>query len=226
MRRVSLAFLVLVFRSEGFCQASPEVSPTSTTPKIEEMVVFASPPSALAPTTAATSVRPRETSADTAAKINATLPKFSPVKTPESEAAVELPDLREIDKPRNGIIRLPKYMVPGRRAPAFKEYDLLTPEGKLELAYQRNPGLRFGSLPFLTNNGAALFMAWEELRLERMAEMNDLVGLYQYSDPKSGAALKREAQKTFIRTGDFGWSGSAIRGEDHGINAAAIYNSK
>ena len=200
MKRLSLILLVFTVRLTGFSQAAPGASLTSTMPKVDDPAVWAAPAftSSPAPTTAA-SVRPRETSADTTAKINSTLPKFTPPSTTDAKKSEEQPDLREIDKPRNGIIRLPKYIVQEPKIPAFKERELLTLQGKLNLAYKRHPGLRFGSLPFLSNNGIALFMLAEEEQLERKAEREELYGLYKYSDPKAGAAVKRETNPTFIR---------------------------
>jgi hypothetical protein len=152
-----------------------------------------------------------------AAKLSASAPKFSSAKTPTSPTK-QLPDLRDIDKPRNRIIRLPREMVEPRvvprtplegsaevlqmaayivredKVPDFKERELLTPQGKLDLALKRRPGLRIGWLPFLSNAGVALAMLEEDFALERKKEMQDLLGLYRYSDPKSSAAPSAPTQ--------------------------------
>jgi hypothetical protein len=198
MKRLLILSLLLAFRSGGFGQAAPELPATAITPKTDPAPIFSVPQTAPVPPAPATT-RPRETSPETAAKIIFTLPKYSAPPEAEAKKTEEAPDLRETDKPRNGIVRLPKYLVQEPKVPAFKDRELLTTQGKIDLAYKRHPGLRLGSLGFLNNNGPALMMLEEERRLERKAEMEDLYGLYQYSDPKAGAAVKRETSTTFIR---------------------------
>lgn len=163
---------------------------------------------------------PRVT-AETAANIKATTPKFSAVKPADNGAKLP-PDLREIDKPRNRIPRLPRemieksvaahaslegsaevlqlptYIVREDKVPNFKEREMLTPQARLDLAYKRHPGLKIGSLPFLSNDGWGLFMLEEEHRLERKAEMEDLYGLYRYSGAQDTKALHRQVQETFM----------------------------
>jgi hypothetical protein len=91
---------------------------------------------------------------------------------------------------------MPSYIVQEPRAPAFKPRELLTPRGKIELAYKRHPGLWFGSLPFFSNAGIGLSMLEEEFRLERRQEMLDLLSLLPTNAQKE---LKPAAQQTFLR---------------------------
>ncbi|MBI4623839.1 MAG: hypothetical protein HY736_11575 [Verrucomicrobia bacterium] len=141
--------------------------------------------------------RPRLVSTDAADRLAASAPKYEP---PSPVAKVETqPDRRETDKPRNVIVRLPPYVVQGSKPPIFKERELLTPQGRLDLALKRHPGLRFGSFWFLRNDGWGLAMLEEEQRLERNAEFNDLVGLMTITDPKAGGAAKKESQPTLLR---------------------------
>lgn len=100
----------------------------------------------------------------------------SPKYEAPAEAVKETPP-PEPEKPRNGIIRLPPYKVQEGRLPNFKERDLLTPSGRLDLAYQRHPGLNFGSWGPFNNNAWARAMLGEEFALERMKEMYDLLSL-------------------------------------------------
>lgn len=151
----------------------------------------------------------RRVSAETAAKIGANAPKFSAAKAPDP-AAKQLPDLRDIDKPRNRIPRLPRemiekpvasrtplegsadvlqlpaYIVRDKKVPDFKERELLTPAGKLALAYKRRPGLRFGSLFFFSNDGIARALLEDDFERERIAEMRELGGLYRYTEANTG----------------------------------------
>lgn len=182
------------------------------TPKLENAApAAAEPPSqrAMSPTVAN--------------KLAVLAPKFTTPAGSKTEAI----DLREIDKPRNtiirlptpppetsgaksaasasqsgddpprdGVIRLPSYLVREERLPKLKERDMLTPEGKIALAYQRHPGLRAGNfLRFLglSNDGIALAMVEEELAIERRKEFYDLAGLLPGKEGKQAKALADEA---------------------------------
>lgn len=114
------------------------------------------------------------------------------------------------DTPRNTIVRLPPYLmstytVRERRVPRFSEREMLTPKGKIELAYKKHPGLRFNPLFFLASNaGIALMMEEEEERLERIAEMNDLVGLLRIGgETEAYRKSKDETDQLQIRRSDW-----------------------
>ncbi len=136
-------------------------------------------------------------SAATAAHLSATAPKFTPPTTATTTGAPAAAARLE-DKPKNGIVRLPDYIINEPKAPAFKPRELLTGYGRLQLGLKRYPGLRFGSLPFLSNNGWAFAMLEEDFRLERKAEMEELSGLI--TSPPARAKAKDETQQTFMRT--------------------------
>jgi hypothetical protein len=108
-----------------------------------------------------------------AAALAAATPAYQP--TAKTSGASALSDLDE--KPRNGIIRLPRYTVlePKVRQPHLDQ--MLTPKAKLDLAMKMNPGLHVGSLPFLTNDGVALEMLEESRLQERRQRTIDLVSL-------------------------------------------------
>lgn len=134
---------------------SRAMSPTTAAHLAEKLPKFTPPPSATPPASS-----PADSS--------------SPLLVDSPKTATPSPDLRELDKPRNTIIRLPNYVVQEEKPSAFKERNLLTPKGRLALAYKRYPGLRFGSLPFLSNDGVALGMLEDDFDRERAAEMRDL----------------------------------------------------
>ena len=136
------------------------------------------------------------TSSATAAKVSAGLPKFSPPKP----AAAESPDQRDADQPRNGIIRLPKYIVRERKLPELSNREMLTPDGRLDLAFKRHPGLLFGNF-FNLNAGIGLAMLAEEQQIERNSEMADLAELARLADtareppPKNAAPPPAPVEK-------------------------------
>lgn len=144
----------------------------------------------------------RRISPETAARLAASNPKFTPPPAPEAVAA-ESAVAREPDRPRNQIIRLPPYRVDIPRIPELKERHIFTPQAKLGLVFKRNPGLRVGNL-FGLNNGIAAAMLADEERLERMREFQDLVSLLKFSEQPISPELRDELGKTFMHPAKFG----------------------
>ena len=140
-----------------------------------------------------------------AAKVLAKLPKYSPLPTTTPV------DRREIDRPRNaivrlprdllppepviasagpaedegvapeGVVRLPRYTVPGRRIPRFKEREILTPAARIDLYLKRHPGMRIGNF-FGLNRGAAASMIADQDASDRRREMTDLLEFQAFAD--------------------------------------------
>lgn len=191
MRTLSPATLFLV--AAASC-ASP-VAAQTTAPSASPPLPSITPP-ATSPAPSPAPENPRALSPAIAARLSAEVPKFTP--PPATAPATAPADLRAVDRPRNTIFRLPQYVVQDEKPPAFKERHLLTPTGRLSLALQRYPGLRFGSLPFFSNHGLALAMLAEDDRLERKAERDDLVTLL--SLPSDRAKARAEVQQTFLRS--------------------------
>jgi len=132
--------------------------------------------------------------------------KYNPPPPPKPEA--EDVDLREVDKPRNGIIRLPKYVVEGTRPPVFNNRNLYSKEMLRRLAYQkyissfgRNVLNRY-RLPIIGGGAEAYAMMQYEAeeRKQNMAEMDDKISMYRVSgDNDEAASLKDDTQRTFMR---------------------------
>lgn len=216
MKNSPFALLTLVFATATWA----EEPASNTTPILNEKSRETAPPRKILP------AAPHSISADTTAKIRADLARLTPTKPGTATAPGQ--DMREVDKPKNKIprlsqkiieehvaprapapnasvevsgamIELPPYLVREDKYPDLKERDLLTPAGKLKLAYKRHPGLNFNPLFFLaSNNGPAMQMLEEELRLERMQEMQELSGMY--ADRKSAAEMKKITHQTFLRS--------------------------
>lgn len=138
-------------------------------------------------------------------KVQSGLPKYNPPKTGT------MVDRREIDRPRNtiirlpkdvlppeaiavavassennesapdGVVRLPRYDVREHRLPNFKEREILTPTARVDLYLRRHPGLRIGNL-FGWNRGIASAMIGEEDAIDRRREMADLLALAAFAD--------------------------------------------
>ena len=158
---------------------------------------------------------PRAISSDVAAQLAASRPKFSPVAPPPPpKPESELPDLRETDKPKNTIVRLPKFVVQEPRPPVFRERDIYTKKGLETLAMRRYLSetdriLNRFTLPLFGISSAqrAMAMYEEDERLKNMSDVADHTNMVMKSDSAAGTKMKGDAQQTFMRWQDFGWNG-------------------
>ncbi len=157
--------------------------------------------------------RERAISGDVAASLAAAMPKYSPPKPAPPPTPVEQqPDLRETDKPRNTIVRLPDYVVREAKPPVFRERDINTQQGLVNLARNRYvsetfKALNFSNVPFLSSLTDAYAMARyaEDERLKTIAELNEAADLVSARDKAQGLYLKRDLQNTTMRASDYGW---------------------
>jgi hypothetical protein len=136
----------------------------------------------LAPKAAEPTQPPQARAADSARvsspEINAAISSGVPAynrEAPASKSDSAGKDLREADKPKNEIPRLPlalmsRYVVRGTRLPVFRNIDLFTREGLIDLSFKEHPGLRVGNF-FNLNSGLALEAAMND---QKMADRRDL----------------------------------------------------
>ncbi len=144
----------------------------------------------------------RSVSPGIAAALTQGIAKYSPpTPTPTPAPAAEPQDLRDIDKPRNEIKRLPKYVVRESRPPIFRERDLNTTVGQIDLSFKSHPGLLFGNLLGL-NSGVAYEMYLDEQRQQNIDELTDIAHAMSRGDPKAGAYILEQTQSTYMRTDD------------------------
>jgi hypothetical protein len=141
--------------------ACAEDAVQSVPPQPDTSTIILAPKAAAAPAPRTPARQTAPTAAD--AEISTSLPKFK-----QEAAATPLdkqPDLRDIDKPKNRIVRLPvnmmeKYVVRGDRVPVFRNRDLYTKEGLIDLGFKDHPGLLIGN--FFGLNKAAAYQAFLE----------------------------------------------------------------
>lgn len=153
----------------------------------------------------------RSVSAGVASALAASMPKYNPPPKPNPDD--ENVDLREIDKPRNGIIRLPKYTVQEKKPPVFRERDIYTRGGLEYLARDRYLSgthrlLNRATLPiFFSTNPESLAMAMyaEDERLDNMADLKESARDISRVDPADGAYIKRVTDETYMRNSGFGY---------------------
>ena len=129
------------------------------------------------------------------------MPKYNPPPKPKpEEESDEAVDLREIDKPRNQIIRLPKYVIHEPKPPVFRERDLYSGSNRAGLALERNPGLKY--VPFSSlNHAVAAAMYQEQERLDNIADLHDTARTVGVADKADGAYIKRITDETYMRSG-------------------------
>ena len=194
------AFFALGLASAGRAQATtPAPEPAAAEPA-------KAAPAAEPDATPAPSKRPRVMSDEVAATLATGMPKYNPPKPVEPKAEEDLPDLRETDKPKNTIIRLPKYVVKEPRPPVFRERDLHTKSEMADIALKRYAGLRAGN-PFGLNQPIALLMYQEQERLDNMAGLTgDAKTAKRSGDSTAADYILRESARTYLRPSDFGWN--------------------
>jgi len=183
------------------------------------------PVSAAAETPPPAPKRNRAISGDVAAMLASSLPKYTPPPPPpppltEAELAKkaeeDAADLRETDKPKNAIVRLEKFVVQEQRPVIFSERQIHTKKGLAALAMRRyisdaDRALNRWTLPLFgsSSEARALAMYADDERLKNMANLSDNVNMVMKSDPTAGGAAKDAAQKTYMRSTQFGYGGMA-----------------
>ena len=152
----------------------------------------------------------RPISSGVASALAASMPKYNPPPKPNPND--EDVDLREVDKPRNGIIRLPKYTVQEKKPPLFRERDIFTRSGLADLAKNRyltaaDRVLNRMTLPLFGTSAEARAMAMyaEDERLNNMSDLKDTARDVGYLDPAEGAYIKRVTDQTYMRDSGFGY---------------------
>jgi hypothetical protein len=176
----------------------------------------ASPPAMDTP--APPAAAPRAISAATADLLKAALPKIAPMPPVSSKGAGESPDLRETDKPRNDIVRLPNYLVREPKPPVFTERELYGEQAfgeRLARRYYPEWYLAFNRVALYTPLAlylpsaadSALAQYRENERLKAMTTFADLANMVMRTNPVAGAKVKEAVQETFMHQSDFGWQG-------------------
>jgi len=198
MNRTRLCLTLFALNALSLALPAQETVPTTPAPEVsvDADKAFAQPK------------KERAISKDLSHALSAGI-KYNP--PPPPKPAEEDVDLRDIDKPKNGIIRLPKYVVEGQRPPVFNNRNLYSKEMLRRLAYQKYISsfsrnvLNKYRLPIIGGGiDAYAMMQYEaEERKANMDEMADKVSMYRVSGDNTEAdKLKDDAQRTFMRRSD------------------------
>ena len=198
-----LASLALgIAEPAGRAQTNPANAPVEESVFKDATKSAAAADAAPASTKLARPKRERVMSEDLAATLAVGMPKYSPPKPPEKKVdapATDNADARDANKPKNGIIRLPDYVVRETRSPVFKDRDLATPDRKADIGMKRYAGLNFGPFASL-NRPIALAMVQEQERLDNMSELaDDAKTSTRAGDTATANYIMRESQKTYLR---------------------------
>lgn len=153
----------------------------------------------------------RAVSRGVAAALAASMPKYDPPKPVEKkDGEEEAVDLREVDKPKNKIVRLPEYVVREKKPEIFRERDIYTDKGLRELAKLRylsetGQALNSFNLP-LFGSGAdayAMLRYEEEERLKNISDLNESARDASLTDPENAKALREATRDTYSRGFDY-----------------------
>ena len=147
-------------------------------------------------------------SSEVAAALASQRPRFVP-NQPAQPETVRPADVRESDKPRNSIPRLPiemlqRFVVRESRMEAFRERDLHTTSGLIDLSFKNHPGLHVGNVLSL-NSGLAYEMYLEDERLQQMGDLEDIAhAMTLGGDPAEAKAILEAERDAYLRADDFG----------------------
>jgi hypothetical protein len=186
----------------GQSPATPPTAGTGTS-DASSVVLAPKPKDYIAPPPADSDGMTRSVSPGIAAELSAGFDRYSPPTPTPTPTAVP-----EGDKPKNEIKRLPSYIVRESRPPIFRERDLNTTQGQVNLSFASHPGLIFGNILGL-NSSVAYDMYKDDERLENINEMTDLAHAMSLGGASAeGTYILQQTQNTYMRTDDT-WNLSA-----------------
>lgn len=156
--------------------------------------------------------RARAISPEVASLLAAGMPKYNPPQPVEAKSEEELVDRRELDRPRNQIIRLPDMVVQEKKPPVFRERDIHTRKGLADLAKQRYfsegaQALNRYKIPLfgMGMEAYALQMLADDERRQNIADLQETAASIEAADPENASYIRRATADTYIRRSDFGY---------------------
>jgi len=148
----------------------------------------------------------RAVSSKIAADLASGMPRYAP-PTPTPAATGEPQDLRDIDKPKNEIRRLPAYVVRETRPAIFRNRDLYTTKGLASLSFKTHPGLIVGNFLGL-NSKIAYEMYLDDQRLENIEDLTETAHAMALGGDKAESDyILKESQQTYMRPIEETWNG-------------------
>jgi hypothetical protein len=144
-------------------------------------------------------------SKNVAEALAASMPKYNPPKE-EEKKPVDNRDMRDVDKPRNKIIRLPAYVVRQEKPPVFRERDINTKAGLKGLAIKRyfseaSVALSTFNIPFFENlaENYALMLYEQDERLKNISDLNESADDIDQVDSENAKEIREATRDTYNR---------------------------
>jgi len=143
-------------------------------------------------------------SAELTDALTSTMPKYNPPPKPSDHEV----DLRDVDKPKNNIIRLPQVVVREQKSPVFTEREDLTKQGLNDLAMKRYLGIDPSKMnsPLAATITRILFQSYatqqyqDAERLGNMADLNSTAAaMARGGDTAESDYIKRASDDTYAR---------------------------
>lgn len=205
--------------SSAFAQAlAPQANPPAPATGTEAPGIFApKKEDAATPANPNEAPRRRAISSEAATALSAAMPKYSEVTPKPAQKRLEEDekvDMRDIDKPRNQIIRLNPMIVLEKKPAILSERAVNTDKGLQDIAVRRyisemDRVLNRFNIPFVgaSMQTRAMAMYEEDERLKNMSDLRANAVDAAKSDPAAGQYILRQTNQTYMRNGDFGWRG-------------------
>jgi hypothetical protein len=130
------------------------------------------------------------------------MPKYAPPPKPTE------PEASATDKPKNGVVRLPQYVVREPKSPVFTERESMTKQGLNDLAMKRYLGLDPSKMnsPLAAAITRVLFQSYasqEYADAERLSNISDLnstaAAMARGGDTAESDYIKRASDDTYAR---------------------------
>ena len=142
------------------------------------------------------------------------LPKYNPAKPEEKKPDDDSgPDRRDLDKPKNQIVRLPGVVVNAQQAPEVPNAAILAPQARADASMKRFVGVDPSKMsPVAAGVTRALFQAYADQQAadaRREANLSDLKQtastMSAAGDQSEGNFLQKAANDTSARPTDADW---------------------
>lgn len=196
--------------------AAPATPAAAPAPDTSSVILASKPAPAPLPASDDADSNTRSVSAKVAADLALGMPKYDPPK-PTPVPAADPQDLRDIDKPKNEIKRLPKYVVHESKPPIFTQNSMLTEAGKIDLSLRNHPGLLIGNL-FGLNSDFAKQMMQDEERLSAIDDLTDTArAMARGGDPAEAKYILQASQDAYMQNAPlWTWNGPGGNGGNSG----------
>jgi hypothetical protein len=142
-------------------------------------------------------------SAELTDALTSAMPKYAPPAATPPE-----PEVSDADKPKNGVIRLPQYVVREAKPPVFTERESMTKQGLNDLAMKRYLGLDPSKMnsPLAAAIARVMFQSYANQQYsdaERLSNISDLnssaAAMARGGDTAESDYIKRESDDTYAR---------------------------